>query len=43
MVERCVVRVWSAMSPGRWKSISPSQYAWEAEALEVLRQGLPDQ
>jgi serine/threonine protein kinase len=30
------------MSPGRWKSISPSQFAWEAEALEFLRQGLPD-
>lgn len=31
-----------AMSPNRWKAISPSQFAWEAEALEFLRQGLPD-
>lgn len=30
------------MSPDRWKTISPSQYAWEAEALDFLRQGLPD-
>jgi hypothetical protein len=30
------------MSPNRWKSISPSQFAWEADALDFLRQGLPD-
>lgn len=30
------------MSPDRWKTISPSQFAWEAEALDFLRQGLPD-
>lgn len=30
------------MSPNRWKTISQSQFAWEAEALDFLRQGLPD-
>src|SRR5262249_6563426 len=27
----------------RWKEISPSQFPWEKEALEYIRQGLPDQ
>jgi serine/threonine protein kinase len=30
------------MSPQRWKAITPSQSAWESEALEYLRPGLPD-
>lgn len=30
------------MSPQRWKAITPSQSAWESEALEYLRAGLPD-
>ncbi|NDJ14049.1 MAG: NERD domain-containing protein, partial [Acidobacteriia bacterium] len=30
------------MSPQRWKAITPSQSAWESEALEYLRVGLPD-
>ncbi len=30
------------MSPQRWKSITPSQSAWESEALDYLRAGLPD-
>ena len=30
------------MSPQRWKTITPSQSAWESEALEYLRAGLPD-
>ncbi|MGE3312067.1 MAG: BREX system serine/threonine kinase PglW, partial [Limisphaerales bacterium] len=31
------------MSPNRWKTISPSQVAWESEALQFLREVLPDQ
>ena len=30
------------MSPPRWKVITTSQVAWESEALEFLRAGLPD-
>lgn len=26
----------------RWKQISPSQFAWESEALEFLKEALPD-
>ncbi len=31
-----------AMSPNRWKEITPSQFAWEREALEYVRTNLPD-
>lgn len=30
------------MSPQRWKAMTPSKSAWESEALEFLRVGLPD-
>lgn len=30
------------LSAERWKEISPSQFAWEREALDFIRQGLPD-
>ncbi len=30
------------MKSGRWQEISKSQYAWEREALEFVREGLPD-
>ena len=30
------------MTPPRWKAITPSQFAWESEALDYLRTGLPD-
>ncbi len=30
------------MSPPRWKAITSSQLAWESEALEYMRAGLPD-
>lgn len=30
------------MSADRWKAIAPSPFAWEKEALEFLRAGLPD-
>lgn len=30
------------MSPDRWKEIIPSQFPWEREALEYVRQLLPD-
>lgn len=32
-----------AMSAFRWKEISPSQFPWEREALDYIRQNLPDQ
>lgn len=32
-----------AMSAFRWKQISPSQFPWEKEALDYIREGLPDQ
>jgi serine/threonine protein kinase len=31
-----------SLSPERWKEISPSQFAWEREALDFIRAGLPD-
>jgi len=31
-----------AMSPERWCAISESPYPWEREALEFVRQRLPD-
>jgi serine/threonine protein kinase len=31
-----------AMSDGRWRSITESQYPWEREALDFIRQRLPD-
>ena len=31
-----------ALSAERWKEVSPSQFAWEREALDFIRQGLPD-
>ena len=31
-----------AMMPDRWKEITPSQFPWEREALEYIRQFLPD-
>src|SRR5215510_4837200 len=31
-----------ALSPERWREVSPSQFAWEREALDFIRQGLPD-
>jgi serine/threonine protein kinase len=31
-----------ALSSERWKEVSPSQFAWEREALDFIRQGLPD-
>src|SRR5437879_5714162 len=31
-----------ALSDERWKEVSPSQFAWEREALAFIRQGLPD-
>ena len=31
-----------AMMPDRWKEITPSQFPWEREALEYVRQFLPD-
>lgn len=30
------------LSADRWKEVSPSQYAWEREALDFIRAGLPD-
>jgi hypothetical protein len=30
------------MSSDRWKTITESQYPWEREALEFIRQRLPD-
>ncbi len=30
------------MKPPRWKAISPSEYEWEREALDFLREHLPD-
>lgn len=30
------------MSDQRWRTVTPSPYAWEREALEFIRQGLPD-
>ena len=30
------------MTPDRWKEIMPSQFPWEREALEYVRQFLPD-
>jgi len=30
------------LSSERWKEVSPSQFAWEREALDFIRQGLPD-
>jgi len=30
------------LSSERWKEVSPSQLAWEREALDIIRQGLPD-
>ncbi|NLH65799.1 MAG: NERD domain-containing protein, partial [Candidatus Microthrix parvicella] len=27
----------------RWNQVTPSQFAWEAEAQEILRAMLPDQ
>lgn len=32
-----------AMSGFRWKEISPSQFPWERDALDYIRQALPDQ
>ncbi|MBI5446699.1 MAG: NERD domain-containing protein, partial [Deltaproteobacteria bacterium] len=31
-----------AMSPDRWTAITESQFPWERDALEYIRQGLPD-
>ncbi|MCP4690008.1 MAG: protein kinase, partial [Desulfobacterales bacterium] len=31
-----------AMSPDRWKEITPSQFPWEREALAYVRRHLPD-
>jgi serine/threonine protein kinase len=31
-----------AMSDGRWRAITESQYPWEREALDFVRQRLPD-
>jgi hypothetical protein len=31
-----------AFSSERWKVISPSQYSWECEALDFIRENLPD-
>ena len=31
-----------ALSAERWKEVSPSQFAWEREALDFIRSGLPD-
>lgn len=31
-----------AMSPERWKEITPSRFPWEREALEYIRKSLPD-
>ena len=30
------------MSPPRWQAIAPSEFQWEREALEFIREGLPD-
>jgi hypothetical protein len=30
------------LSGERWKEVSPSQFTWEREALDYIRQGLPD-
>ena len=30
------------LSPERWKEVSPSEFTWEREALDFIRQGLPD-
>jgi serine/threonine protein kinase len=30
------------MSEARWKTITPSQFSWEREALEFIRERLPD-
>jgi hypothetical protein len=30
------------LSADRWKEVSASQFAWEREALDFIRQGLPD-
>jgi serine/threonine protein kinase len=30
------------MKPPLWKTITPSDYPWEQEALEFIREGLPD-
>lgn len=31
-----------AISDGRWTAIAPSQYPWEREALDFVRERLPD-
>src|SRR5262245_7969779 len=31
-----------ALSSDRWKVISPSEYQWEREALDYIRENLPD-
>jgi hypothetical protein len=31
-----------AILSDRWKEISPSQFPWERDALDFIRQGLPD-
>lgn len=30
------------MSPSRWKTITPSNFPWEREALDFVREHLPD-
>jgi serine/threonine protein kinase len=30
------------LKPPRWKEITPSEFPWEREALEFVREGLPD-
>jgi hypothetical protein len=30
------------LSADRWKGVSPSQFAWEREALDFIRARLPD-
>ena len=32
----------TAMNPPRWTEITPSEYAWEREALDYLKAHLPD-
>ena len=31
------------LSPNRWRTISESEFPWEREALDYLREALPDQ
>jgi serine/threonine protein kinase len=31
------------LSPTRWKAITPSEFPWEQEALDLIRERLPDQ